>query len=270
MIKGTLHKMSVQHAQPVQYQLTLNNHTITLNDFLAKKITLKFSGDIFCIQCSRKIKQSFQQGYCFPCMQKINDCNNCMIHPEKCLVETGQCDSSDWAHEHCHQEHVVYLANSSGLKVGVTRVKNMPSRWIDQGALQALPIFKTHNRFQAGLVEVALKNYVADKTNWRKMLSNAVVLMDLMIERNRLLVEAEKHIAPILKKYVGQISLLNHHTMMEFHYPVLEYPKKITSLSLDKTPVIEGVLQGIKGQYLMLDSGVLNVRKFGGYWVEVL
>ncbi len=268
MIQGYLHKMLVSHETPIQYELTLDNHKIILNNFLNKKISLEFLNEIHCIQCDRKTKQSFQQGYCFPCMQKINDCNNCLIHPEKCLVETGNCDPAHWAHQQCHQEHVVYLANSSGLKVGITRTKNMPSRWIDQGAAQALPIFKTHNRYQAGLIEVALKQYVADKTNWRVMLRESVAPVDLLAEKKLLLSQAEKNLALILKKYSDEITLLDEKNVLTFQYPVLEYPAKINALSFDKTPKIEGVLLGIKGQYLMLNTGVLNVRKFGGYHVR--
>lgn len=265
MKTGFIKKMAVTHTTPIQYDLMINHEKITLNNYFNKKITLEFLGEIYCIQCGRKTKQSFQQGFCFPCMQKINSCNNCMIHPEKCLVETGQCDPADWAHAHCHQTQLVYLANSSGLKVGVTRTTNNPSRWIDQGALQALPIFQTHNRYQAGLIEVALKKYAADKTNWRAMLLDNIAHIDLIAEQNRLLSEAETDLEPILKKYVDQIILLKNEQVLTFDYPVVEYPKKIISLSFDKTPKISGILLGIKGQYLMLSSGVLNVRKFGGY-----
>lgn len=269
MTQGYLHKMSVIHGNPIRYQLKLNNDIIELNQFLNKKITLEFLNEIHCIQCDRKITKSFQQGYCFPCMQKINECNNCMIHPEKCLVESGKCDPNDWAHRQCHQEHIVYLANSSGLKVGITRLSNIPSRWIDQGAAQALPIFKTQNRYQAGLVEVALKNFVADKTNWRVMLMNHVAPIDLLSEKKLLLSQAEKKLAPILKKYPEEIILLDEKKSLSFDYPVIEYPQKITALSFDKTPKIEGILLGIKGQYLLLDTGVLNIRKFGGYSVKM-
>ncbi|OGT43375.1 MAG: hypothetical protein A3F13_04215 [Gammaproteobacteria bacterium RIFCSPHIGHO2_12_FULL_40_19] len=268
MIQGHLKKMSVLHTQPIQYQLILDNEKIALNNFLNQKISIEFLGEIHCIQCGRKTKQSFQQGFCFPCMQKINECNNCMIHPERCLVESGKCDSSHWAHHHCHQPQIVYLANSSGIKVGVTQIKNNPSRWIDQGAAQALPIFQTTNRYQAGILEVALKSVVADKTNWRTMLKEQVVSIDLIAEKKRLLSEADNHISPILKKYPDSIIALDNKSILEFQYPVLEYPQKITALSLDKTPKIEGVLQGIKGQYLMLNTGLLNVRKFGGYRIS--
>jgi hypothetical protein len=267
MPQGILKKMSVVNAQPIQYQLKLENDVVTLNDFLGKKIKLRFSGDIFCIQCGRKTKTSFQQGFCFPCMQKINECNNCMIHPERCLVETGRCPRDDWAHQHCHQPQIVYLANASGVKVGITRTTNIPSRWIDQGAIQALPIFQVSNRLQAGLVEVALKQFVADKTNWRTMLKNNAPRIDLLAEKKALLSQAKESLAPILKKYADQIILLSEKTVQEFEYPATEYPQKVSALSFDKTPSIEGVLLGIKGQYLILDTGVFNVRKFGGYSV---
>lgn len=269
MLIGALHKMHVKHENPVQYELMFNEDVLSLNVFLNKKIKLTFLNEIFCIQCGRKIKQSFQQGYCFPCMQKINECNNCMIHPEKCLVEAGRCDPTDWAHQPCHQSHIVYLANSSGLKVGITREKSVITRWIDQGAAAALPIFKTANRYQAGIIEVALKQYVADKTNWRVMLRKTPVPLDLLQEKKTLLSQAEKSLDLILAKYSDAVSMLPDETVTQFHYPVNIYPDKISALSFDKTPVIEGVLQGIKGQYLLLDQGVLNIRKFGGYVVEV-
>jgi hypothetical protein len=192
-----------------------------------------------------------------------------MIHPERCLVETGKCDPTNWAHQQCHQEHVVYLANSSGLKVGITRVKNMPSRWIDQGAAQALPIFHTQNRYQSGLIEVALKAFVADKTNWRAMLKENVAHIDLLAEKKSLLSQAEKNLSPILKKYADEITEMTEKNVLTFDYPIITYPQKITSLSFDKTPLIEGVLLGIKGQYILLDSGLLNIRKFGGYCVQI-
>lgn len=267
MSQSYLHKMFVRYAQPIQYEFIFDKQKINVNPLLNKKIALEFQNEIHCIQCDRKITKSFQQGYCFPCMQKINECNNCMLHPERCLVEAGKCDPMSWAHQQCNQPHLVYLANTSGLKVGVTREKNIPSRWIDQGAVQALPIFRTQNRYQAGLIEVALKNFVADKTNWRVMLMNQVASLDLLSEKKYLLSRAEKMLAPILKKYPEQIILLSDKKCLSFDYPVMEYPKKITALSFDKTPKIEGVLLGIKGQYLILNTGVLNIRKFGGYSV---
>lgn len=269
MITLHLHKMHVAHTNPIQYSLQSDQETILLNDYLNQKITLAFLGEIQCIQCARHIKKSFQQGYCFPCLQKINECNNCMIHPERCLVETGKCNPSDWAHQQCHQEHVVYLANSSGLKVGITRTKNVPARWIDQGAVQAVPIFKTQNRYQAGLIEVVLKSFVADKTNWRMMLKNNIAPIDLLAEKKVLLSQAEKKLSAILKQYPDEITTMMNQTVMTVEYPIMQNLEHIKALSFDTTPVISGILLGIKGQYLLLDSGVLNIRKFGGYLVTI-
>jgi len=264
-----LHKMQVKNENPIQYFLNTNDQKICMNDFLGKKITLSFLNEIHCTQCDRKIKKTFQGGYCFPCMQRLNECNNCMIHPERCLVEAGSCPHDDWAHQQCHQPHVVYLANSSGLKVGITRTCNQPSRWIDQGALQALPIFTTANRYQCGLIEVAIKKFAADKTNWRAMLKNDVPLMNLVDAKKTILSQANDDLKPILEKYEDAIALIDSDHVFEFHYPVLQYPEKVKSFSFDKTPEITGVLHGIKAQYLILDTGVLNIRNFGGYLVEV-
>jgi len=259
-----LSKMRVVQEATVSYFLD----NLRLNDYLNHPIVLRYTGNIYCIQCGRKTKQSFQQGYCFPCMQKINECNNCMIHPERCLVETHACDPSDWAHAHCHQPHLVYLANSSGLKIGITRTANNPTRWIDQGAAQALPIFETHNRYQAGLIEVAFKKYIADKTNWRVMLRENVTPIDLKAIKKTVIAQAQLQLEPILKKYADMILPIES-DVYTFNYPVMAYPEKIISLSFDKMPEISGVLKGIKGQYLLLDTGLLNVRKFGGYEVEL-
>lgn len=263
--------MKTQLADPVRYYMQIeDSDEHCLNDYIGKQITLKHLGEIFCIQCGRKTSKSFQQGYCFPCMRRINECGNCMIHPERCLVEQGGCDEHDWAHVHCHQEHFVYLANSSALKVGITRHTQIPTRWIDQGAQQALPIFKVANRYQSGLVEVALKQYVNDKTNWRTMLKQESVKMDLLAERERLLKEAHEDLATILQQYPQDIEPIIDVDVAELSFPVTQYPTKVSSLSLDKTPEITAVLVGIKGQYLILDKGVINLRKFGGYNVEFL
>lgn len=268
---GQLRKMTVLHADPVQYTLSVADQSINLNQCLGKPIALRVTGDIHCIQCGRKTKKSFQQGYCYPCMQRINECNNCLIHPERCLVESnGGCPENDWAHAHCHQPQIVYLANSSGLKVGITRTCNQPTRWIDQGAIQALPIFQTKNRYQCGLLEVVLKQYVSDKTNWRNMLKGAVVAQNLVEARDKLFDVAASELAQVQEKYANEIKVLDQAKVIDFNYPVLSFPEKIKTHNLDKTPQISGVLEGIKGQYLLLDTGVFNVRKFGGYGVELI
>lgn len=264
---GILHKMKTELSVPVDYELCLGDRRLHLNTFLNKTISLEVTGNIFCIQCGRKTPKSFQQGFCFPCLRRLQECHLCIIHPERCLVETGSCDPNDWAHRHCHEPHVVYLANASGIKVGITREKNIPSRWIDQGAVQALPLFKTTQRALAGKVEVAFKSYVADKTNWREMLKNHAKYIDLISLRDELLKQARQDLLLLHKQYPGEITPLTQSEVRRIEYPVLEYPTKITSLSFEKTPHIRGKLLGIKGQYLIFDSGVINVRKYGAYEV---
>lgn len=266
---GILRKMHADWQSPVQYSLKVNEEKLMLNEFLNKKIHLQFMQQIFCIQCERKITRSFQQGYCYPCYQRLLECNLCSIHPERCRCEEGHCKADDWAHAHCVQKHVIYLANSSGLKVGITRHSQIPTRWIDQGATQALVIMEVQNRLQAGLVEVALKNFVADKTNWRKMLTEEQPLIDLNAVAKNLLQEAQPSLQPIIDRFGNnEINFVQSESIV-IDYPVPVYPKKIVSLDLDKQNDIVGTLMGIKGQYLIFDHGVINLRKYGGYQVAL-
>lgn len=268
MMQGYLRKMRAQLHDPVRYELILGDRYFLLNDYLNQNISLEFLGDMACIQCGRKIKKTFQQGYCFPCFQRIQECNNCQLLPEKCLVETGVCPMDDWAHAQCHQKHIVYLANTSALKVGVTRCTHVPMRWIDQGAVQALPILETHNRYQSGLLEVAFKAFVSDRTQWRDMLKRKAPEINLVEEKNKLMELADSEIQPILKQYGNKIIFLQDQAETKINYPIFSYPNIIQSLSFDDTPHISGKLLGIKGQYLILEHGVLNIRKFGGYFIQ--
>jgi hypothetical protein len=180
------------------------------------------------------------------------------MKPETCHYHLGTCREPSWGLDNCFTPHVIYLANSSGVKVGITRKSNIPNRWIDQGAVSALPILEVDTRLKSGKIEVALKDFVNDKTNWRKMLKNEVEVINLKQVRDELLPKIQLLIDELDAK------MLNNETL-EINYPVVEYPSKISSLSFDKTPLISGLLKGIKGQYLILDVGVLNIRKFGSY-----
>lgn len=269
-IVGTLRKMKTVLKTPVEYQFIIGDHDIPLNKQLQKKISLSYTGNIYCIHCGRKTSKSFQQGYCYPCMQRLNECGNCAIFPERCKVEEGTCPQDDWAHAQCHSRQIIYLANASGLKVGITRDSHIPTRWIDQGAIQAVPIFDAENRYRSGLIEVALKAFVSDRTNWRAMLKNDVVALDMLAERDQLLKQADASLKTLLADSDNKLIPITNAQPIVIEYPVNEYPSKVTSLSLDKQPDIDGVLLGIKGQYLILDTGVLNIRKFGGYEVGLL
>jgi hypothetical protein len=266
--QGTLRKMRSRLSQPVEYQLRLGEEEITLNPLLEKKISLQYSGLINCTNCGRKTKKSFNSGYCYPCFQRLAECDSCIIHPEKCHFDQGTCRDPAWGERFCLQDHIVYLANSSGLKVGITRGTQVPTRWIDQGATQALAIIRVRTRLQSGEVEVMFKQFVADKTNWRDMLKGQATPLDMHAEAKRLIDKCQSDLKELEDKFgFFAISVLNGVDVVSIDYPVVSYPEKVTSLNFDKTPIVEGTLLGIKGQYLILDSGVINMRRFAGYEV---
>ncbi|WP_394179277.1 DUF2797 domain-containing protein [Marinomonas posidonica] len=268
MLQGQIRKMKVEAIDgKVQYQLNLDDQCQQMNDLLGQRIRLDFSGDIHCIHCHKKTKKSFSQGYCFNCFRKLAACDTCIMSPEKCHFHLGTCREPEWAEQFCMQSHYVYLANSSALKIGITRGDQLPIRWIDQGATQARPIFRVENRRLSGLVETLFKSEVADKTNWRNMLKGSDLVLDLEAEQERLISQLYEGLDSLQQEFGLQAitDLSDQNETHEFTYPVLEYPTKITSLNAEKTPVIEGVLMGIKGQYLILDTGVINLRKYTGY-----
>ena len=266
---GNLRKLKVGQDQPIRYKLRLNDENLPLNPLLGKQVSLRFTGQINCIACGRKTNKSYSQGYCFNCMRTLPECDMCIVKPEQCHYAEGTCRDPQWGDEHCMQPHYVYLANSSGIKVGITRAPQIPTRWIDQGALYALPIFRVGSRYQSGVLEHALKSHVADKTNWRKMLTNDVPEDDLEGRRDELFEICADEIRAIQRQFGEEnIEMLKDEEVVHLEFPVLEYPDKVKSLNFDKTPEITGTLLGIKGQYLILSTGVLNIRKFGGYEVE--
>ncbi len=260
---GILQKMPVQHSSPVTYRLPLNGQELVMNDYLGQNIELAFSGRILCLACGRSTSKSFQQGYCYPCFRKLACCDLCIVRPELCHHAAGTCREPDWGLQHCMTDHVVYLANSSGIKVGITRATQLPTRWIDQGAVSAMVFFSVPSRILSGQLEVALKEHVADRTDWRKMLKGAPPAVDLYQAREQLLQAIDGKVRELGQQH--SIRLFSDTEVVAIIYPVIQYPEKIKSLNFDKTAVISGRLQGIKGQYLILDSGVLNIRKFGGY-----
>ena len=268
---GIVRKMRSRLGQPVSYSARLGDNEIALNPFIDQQLKLIFSGDIYCIHCNRKTKKSFNQGYCYPCFQKLAQCDSCIIHPERCHLEQGTCREPAWGEKYCMQDHIVYLANSSGLKVGITRATQIPTRWIDQGATQALAIMRVRSRLQSGTLEMAFKQHVADKTNWRDMLKGKAAELDMAGERDRLLAACEEDIKELKDRFgFFSISVLKGIDPVSIDYPVQAYPEKITSLNFDKGQVVSGTLKGIKGQYLIFDSGVINLRRFSGYEVELL
>lgn len=267
---GGLSMLAADHVDPIAYSLPIGDNLIGLNDLIGERIRLHFKGVINCIYCGRKTNKSFSQGYCYPCMKKLARCDSCIVSPEKCHYHEGTCREPEWGEQHCMRMHYVYLANSSGLKVGITRGENIPKRWIDQGAVQALPIATVETRYQSGLLETMFKQHVADKTNWRTMLKGGNALIDLAAERDRLVAECQPEIQALQEQFGLQaIQLCDAVESYQFDYPVQEYPTKVVSHNLDKNPDLEGVLMGIKGQYLILDCGVINIRKYTGYQADL-
>lgn len=262
--------LAASHVAPIAYSLPIGDNLIGLNGLIGERIRLHFKGAINCIYCGRKTNKSFSQGYCYPCMKKLARCDSCIVSPEKCHYHEGTCREPEWGEQHCMRMHYVYLANSSGLKVGITRGENIPKRWIDQGAVQALPIATVETRYQSGLLETTFKQHVADKTNWRTMLKGGNALIDLAAERDRLIAQCQSEIQALQEQFGLQaIQLCDAAESYQFDYPVQEYPTKIVSHNLDKNPDLEGMLMGVKGQYLILDCSVINIRKYTGYQADL-
>ena len=267
---GALKKMTAQlDAQgKVNYQLPIGEQLLPLNELIGKQLTLIYHEHISCSHCGRKTKKSFSQGYCYPCMQKLAQCDMCIMKPETCHFEQGTCREPEWGEANCFVPHYVYLANTSGLKVGITRHTQIPTRWIDQGATQALPIFKVNTRLQSGLVEIALAEFIADKTNWRTMLKGNAEPIDLIAKSQELIPLISEKLNDIRLKFGEDAVEKLSHSVVELNFPVDEFPAKITSHNFDKNPEVSGKLVGIKGQYLFFDTGVINIRKFSSYHIH--
>ena len=261
MATGRLKKLDGQCDDKgnVSYQLHLGDTSIGLNDLLGQRMLLEFTGEIHCVACQRKIKKPFN-GYCYPCFRTLPQADMCMVKPEACHFHLGTCRDGEWGTSHCFIDHTVYLANSSGLKVGITRSYRKLTRWIDQGASEAIVLLQTKKRLQAGKVEVFLKQYFADKTNWRKMLKGTAESRDL--------IQDKKNVTETLLTQFKEIEMVDD-TLWQLSYPVLQYPEKVTSLNLVKETSVTSCLMGIKGQYLILEKGVLNMRKLQGHGLFV-
>jgi hypothetical protein len=260
--KGVISKMVTELSNPVKYYLPLDDNKVFLNEYVNKKVSVHWLNEIYCQNCGKITKKSFGQGYCYPCFISIPETEDCVLRPELCRAQEGIARDMKWATEHCLQDHFVYLALSSAIKVGVTRKSQIPTRWIDQGATSAIKLAKTPNRYTAGLIEVELKKYLTDKTNWRHMLMNKIA-------EDISLTDRKKQIASLLSEELRQY-ISDDNTVTEIEYPNVSFPIKVTSIDFEKIPTIQGLLTGIKGQYLILDNEkVINIRKYGGYLVEV-
>ncbi|MDH0649627.1 DUF2797 domain-containing protein [Pseudomonas sp. GD03858] len=272
LARGSLSKMAVRLDAPVvQYSFRLDQAEVPVNPLIGQSIRLEYLGAIHCSHCGKRTKTSFSQGYCYPCMTKLAQCDVCIMAPEKCHYDAGTCREPSWGEQFCMTDHVVYLANSSGIKVGITRATQLPTRWLDQGASQALPIMRVATRQQSGLVEDVLRSQVPDRTNWRALLKGDAEVLDLPAIREQIFDACAEGIRGLQERFGLQaIQPLPDAEVVQMKYPVEAYPKKIVSFNLDKDPVVEGTLLGIKGQYLIFDTGVINIRKYTAYQLAVL
>lgn len=269
--RGSVNKMSARlDASNVEYAFRLGESEIPVNPLIGKTVRLEYLGAIHCSHCGRRTKTSFSQGYCYPCMQKLAQCDICIMSPEKCHHEHGTCRDPSWGQQFCMTDHVVYLANSSGVKVGITRATQLPTRWLDQGASQALPIVRVATRQQSGFVEDLFRSQVADRTNWRALLKGDAPAVDLSAIRQQLFDSCAEGLTALQTRFGLQaIQLLHDVEPIQIRYPVEAYPTKIVSFNLDKDPIAEGTLLGVKGQYLIFDTGVINIRKYTAYQLAV-
>lgn len=271
---GALRKMRplADENNHVSYQLPIGEARVELNPLIGQQVSVRHLGEINCVHCNRKTKKSFNQGYCYPCLISLAQCDSCIIKPEKCHYHEGTCREPEWGEEFCFSDHFVYIANTGTLKVGITRhvTDQVSSRWMDQGATQATVMLRVPDRLTSGLVETLCKAHIGDKTNWRTMLKGQPEGADLAHVKRTLLDNIADGLASLQQEKGLQAVSEVDGPIHDIHYPVTAYPEKIKSINLDKTPEFSGVLTGIKGQYWMLDNDrVINIRKYAGYQVEL-
>lgn len=258
--EGVLTKMKTELGDRVQYYLIFEQDFLHMNQVLDKQLTINFL-NYHCTHCHKE-KKIFANGVCYNCFMELPQMGAWVIRPELSKAHLDEADRDlDYEKSAQLQPHVVYLANSSNVKVGVTRKSEIPTRWIDQGAHEAIEIVEVPNRYLAGITEVALKEHLSDKTNWRSMLTNDLKDLDLAAIRE----EMKQYLPEEVKDYY-----LANSKELEIKFPVLSYPAKCKTLNLAKTPFYEGKLKGIKGQYLIFEDGmVFNIRKHEGFKVSL-
>lgn len=262
MYEGVLTKMKTEYTNPINYFLVFENNFINMNQLLDKELTISFV-KYECLHCHLD-KPIYRQGFCKSCFYDTPRAGDWIMRPELSKAHLNEEDRDlAFEKEMQLQPHIVYLALSSDVKVGVTRKAQVPTRWIDQGAHEAIEVVEVPNRYLAGITEVALKDHMTDKTNWRKMLTNT-------LETDANLVDEKDRLDDFLPNEVKEYYLENNSKTYQIEYPVLQYPKKVKSLNLSKTPTYTGVLKGIKGQYLIFeDSTVFNIRANEGLVISI-
>jgi len=258
---GQITKMSAKLDDEIIYHFNIGNNSIELNNKLSKNIKINFKGKINCMECDAEIKKTFMQGYCYPCFISLPQTSECIFKPHLCKAHLGESRDMEWATKNCLTDQYVYLSLTSNLKVGVTRESQIPTRWIDQGAHYAIKFAKTPNRYLAGMIELEVSKHISDRTNWRRMLKGDYEIKDLLVEKNKL----TKMLPNRYSEYISK-----NDTITSIAYPHINNLDKIKSINIEKTPLVEGILTGVKGQYLIIDNlYVLNVRKYTGYHLNI-
>jgi hypothetical protein len=258
----TLSKMRTEFKEPIQYSLNLAGDSISINSLLHKRLRIKWDGVIICRKCKKHTKKSFGEGFCYNCFISAPEASPCILKPELCEAHLGKGRDLEYEEKNHNQPHIVYLAATDKVKVGVTRETQVPTRWIDQGAHQTIVLARTPNRYLAGVLEVALKALYTDKTNWRSMLKN---IIDSTID----LEEEKWSCCEVLPNDLQQY-FTEDDSIFTLHFPTTQYPEKIQTLNLLKQDCFEGILTGIKGQYLIFDhQTVFNVRRHTSFEIEL-
>ena len=260
LYEGVLRKMQTENGNPIQYFLVFDTDFLNMNQALDKELQIDFI-KFQCLNCGQD-KPIYRQGFCKSCFYETPSAGDWIMKPELSTAHLDKEDRDlDYEKKVQLQPHIVYLANSSNVKVGVTRKSQVPTRWIDQGAHEAIEIVEVPNRYLAGITEVALKDHVSDKTSWQKMLKNDIEDLDLTEWRAKL--------QPYIPEEAAQY-FIEDNTETNLEFPVLQYPEKVKSLNLTKTPSYRGILKGIKGQYLIFeDNTVFNIRGSEGYYIGI-
>ncbi len=247
--------------QPISYHMVFSKDQQPL--ILGEKVVLNWTGKMTCLACDTVINKTFQNGYCFNCFRKKASCDLCILKPELCHYHLGTCREPEWGLAHCFKEHVVYLANSTGLKVGISRKTNIPQRWIDQGASEACVLLTCSNRLISGQIEVSLAQELSDRTKWQQLLKGVETPVDLKAAHQQWQSYIKQHLADI--GVDDKDVTWKEFELMKIQYPVNAYASKAKSIKLVAGENALGELLGIKGQYLLFEQGGLNLRNLLGY-----
>lgn len=258
----TLSKMSSYLSDPVSYLLSTDEDFVKMNMLLGRQVKLEFLNEKYCASCGNKFENLYRMGFCYNCFYSKPEAGESIIRPELSQAHLGIEDRDlEFEKGYQLQPHVVYIANSGGIKVGVTRKNQKTTRWVDQGASQAIVLAETTNRYEAGIIEVDLKQHISDKTAWQRMLKDETPEVNLVDKKK----ELGKILKADLQKFISEDD-----TVYDIEYPVNHYPTKVKSINLDKQNEINATLQGIRGQYLIFEGGAsLNVRGYTGYRLKI-